>query len=163
MEDTLLTTGSRKDLLSAVESSLHSLPSLMELIITEQWVDATNEMDVQPGFEFETARRWGEISSTLDRITLSAHAMWKRIIANVWFPDFIDDNLVRAQGIKWFIKTVLTSPELPPQYLGVAYCLGGDEGMAALREAVGRHGVVPDFDIVPKDNGKPVISFPPHP
>jgi len=150
----------REDFLSALRNILPSLPCLSNLVIMD---DAANdEIDEERELEFQAVQTWGEVSPALTRVTLSTPTPWLRLIANIWLPDFSKNCPETAQTIKWFIKRILNSPELPLEYSVVGNHLGGRDGMAALKEAMERDGVVPAFDILRKADGQTVISFLPH-
>ncbi|KAJ7652729.1 hypothetical protein DFH06DRAFT_1205555 [Mycena polygramma] len=111
--------------------------------------------------EFETVRRWGDISPALRSAVLPSETAWARVRVreNVWYPATKSPNrpdmLVR---VKWFLRLVV-SLELDTGYLKVAEAVAGKDTVALLRGAVGRDGRVPQFEIAPTTVGMS-ISFP---
>ncbi|KAJ7910468.1 hypothetical protein B0H13DRAFT_1876724 [Mycena leptocephala] len=119
---------------SAFDDTLRCLPCLVGLIMVEgislrphglSWLEAALES------EFETVQRWGEISATLIKLTLPSTTHWARLFDNVWFPgNPSKDCPETVHCLKWLIKKVLTSPELPKEYRLLADGVGGAHEMA---------------------------------
>jgi hypothetical protein len=121
------------------------------------WLEAALES------EFETVQRWGEISATLIKLTLPSTTHWARLFDNVWFPgNPSKDCPETVHCLKWLIKKVLTSPELPKEYRLLADGVGGAHEMAALKAGMDQDGIVPAFDIRRREDGRTAISFPPY-
>ncbi|KAJ7653134.1 hypothetical protein DFH06DRAFT_527164 [Mycena polygramma] len=164
MKDFSVPTRRRDQFFAAMDGVLPSLPCLIGLIIVEssslrpmgiQWI--SEELDS----EFEIVQRWGALSPVLTRLTLPSTTLWLRLGDNIWFPgDPAKEGPATVLCLKWLIKKVLTSSDLPVAYRLAAVVTGGEDGMVILEEALERDGVVPAFDISRNADGSTVISFP---
>ncbi|KAJ6628151.1 hypothetical protein B0H10DRAFT_269367 [Mycena sp. CBHHK59/15] len=139
-----------------MDGTLRALPCLTTASILQGFrlfPGGVNADDLD--WEFDTVRRWGEISPTLTCARLPSETLWARIRGNIWFPgnesSNRDDMLVR---VKWFLIKVLTSEELDEDYDLIAYAVAGEDTVLALRQAIDLHGSVPEFILTQKEAGE---------
>ncbi|KAF7368832.1 hypothetical protein MVEN_00208400 [Mycena venus] len=157
------------DFISAVNDTLRSVPCLKTLIFNVRpsllhrppiWESLESE--------FEIVHMWGQISPTLFTVSLSPCTVWGRVGNNAWFPRSLvvaghSREAMDSQCLKWWITKVVTSPELPEDYYDLADYFAGETQMDALRIGVERDGLVPDFNIVRREDGRTQVSFLSHP
>ncbi|KAJ6505720.1 hypothetical protein C8R47DRAFT_1102269 [Mycena vitilis] len=148
--------------IAEVDTTVGALSSLTALSILQNPLRPPGLLDPRDlDGEFEMVRRWGAISPALRSAVLPSETAWARvrIRENVWYPATKSPNrpdmLVR---VKWFLRQVVSSPELDPGYLKVAEAVAGKDTVALLRGTVGRDGRVPQFEVAPTVMGMS-ISF----
>ncbi|KAJ7457200.1 hypothetical protein B0H11DRAFT_2063297 [Mycena galericulata] len=140
---------------SSVDAILHDLPCLESLDLFEG--SPTNSHEDTLEDEFEIVRRWGDHSPSLSFVTFpSRQTRWARWRGG-WIPclDALDDCI----NYKWFLKTVVSRPTLPPTYAGMAEYLVGTHGILAVWAALQRGEAVPDFVLL--EGGLPWVIVPP--
>lgn len=95
--------------------------------------------------EFQIVRRWGEQCPSLSLVLLPSNAAWA-CIRGAWLP-FLDGykDLRANVNYRWFFKTVLVGPPLPPVYAELAKSIAGSDGLLAIKDALVNGGVLPDF------------------
>ncbi|KAF7377897.1 hypothetical protein MSAN_00213400 [Mycena sanguinolenta] len=152
-------TPEKEDFLSAMDTTLRSLTCLAQLIVSDNTI-FDRIADVLEA-EFNRVRRWGDICPTLERVCLSGPwARWE----GLWLPGKCCTNEPESiECLKWLIKKIVTSPELPSLYRTLGNAFAGVVGMKVLEEAVKRGEAVPAFDILRTEGGDTVISFPSDP
>ncbi|KAJ6461060.1 hypothetical protein C8R45DRAFT_1108862 [Mycena sanguinolenta] len=151
-----------QNFLSAMEIALRSLTCLTSLTVSDS-TPFDRIADVLES-EFDRVRRWGDICPTLFHIGLSGAAMPWIGFKGLWLPAFCaNDHPDSAECLKWFLKKIVISPELPSLYRLLAEEYAGVAGMEVLEEAVKRGEAVPAFEILRKEGGGTIISFPSDP
>ncbi|KAJ7143771.1 hypothetical protein C8R44DRAFT_758861 [Mycena epipterygia] len=130
---------------SSIENALPLLPDLMSLQVLEGF--PAGPLDDEDGNDFETIRRWGELSSSLVCVSLLSNTWWGRY-CEVWFPgavdSFVKGSKITMEQRKW-LRAVVTSQTLPPNYLLLAEYLAGADGIAAVRKAIESGGDIPNL------------------
>ncbi|KAJ7143791.1 hypothetical protein C8R44DRAFT_973636 [Mycena epipterygia] len=133
-----------EDFFSSIENALSFLPDLMSLQVLEGF--PTGPLDDEDGNDFETIRRWGELSPSLVCASLLSNTRWRRY-REVWFPgavNFVEGCRITMEQRKW-LRAVVTSQNLPPKYLLLAEYLAGTDGIAAVRKVIESGGDIPDL------------------
>ncbi|KAF7377878.1 F-box domain-containing protein [Mycena sanguinolenta] len=148
--------------LAAMDTTLRSLTRLTNLIVTDNTLldriaDALES-------EFDRVRRWGDICPTLKRVCLSGKpTAWIRR-KGLWLPaNCITDHSESDECLRWFIKKVVLSPELPSDYRDLGKHFAGAAGMRVLTKAARKGEALPTFHVLRRESGRTVISFPSNP
>ncbi|KAF7377935.1 hypothetical protein MSAN_00217400 [Mycena sanguinolenta] len=154
-------TPEKEDFLSAMDNILPFLTSLAKLLVSDDTPSRLDRIGDKLESQFDRVRRWGDGCPTLTHIGVPTP--WRRVgrVVNVWAPVkcFTDDPKLE-ECLRWFIKKVAISPQLSAGYRRLARHFAGVDGMQVLNDAVKRGEVMPDFEILRKDGGGTVISFP---
>ncbi|KAJ6461052.1 hypothetical protein C8R45DRAFT_1179812 [Mycena sanguinolenta] len=148
-----------QDFLSAMDTALRSLTCLTQLVVSDRTLFARTADALES--EFDRVRRWGDVCPTLQRVCLSGTwARWK----GLWLPANCCGNQPESdECLKWLIKKIVISPELPSLYHSIANAFGGEAEMKVLKEAVKRGEAMPTFEILRREGGDTVILFPSDP
>ncbi|KAJ6461043.1 hypothetical protein C8R45DRAFT_1179808 [Mycena sanguinolenta] len=151
----------KADFLPAFEDTLHSLICLKNLIISDKSSCHLDRIGDVLESEFDRVRRWGKICPTLVCVRLSGEEATWACWDDIWIPASCGtDHPESVECLRWFIKKVLITPELPSLYLAMAMHFGAVDGILVLEEAVRRGEAMPAFDILRKEGGRTYISFP---
>ncbi|KAJ7436901.1 hypothetical protein B0H11DRAFT_2206867 [Mycena galericulata] len=140
---------------AAAEVVIGSLRSLKSLSIVQKALPRVFDPD-DLHWEFETVRRWGDMSPALHLCRLPSETTWIRIRAdsNVWYPTNSADGDGEVLGrFRWFLTTVITSTTLPPEYFAMLEVIAGKEMVAALKSSFEKEGVIPEFALAEKPAG----------
>ncbi|KAJ7263894.1 hypothetical protein C8J57DRAFT_420188 [Mycena rebaudengoi] len=142
-----------EEFFSGIDQALKSLTKLKALAIIQGSLPTILDPE-DLDWEFETVRRWADISPTIACVLLPSETKWMRIRTNVWYPtnnnDSVPDLLAR---FRWFIITVSNSTVLSPEYTAVLELISGKEIVRELKVGYERDGVLPQFTLAPKDGG----------
>jgi hypothetical protein len=143
-----------QEFISCMDDTIKSIPSLTSLCIVR---GTRLRPTLSPGdldWEFETVRRWGNISPALHCCILPSDTMWVRTSTNVWYPrnqsESLADLLTR---FRWFFTTVISSTSLPPAYGAMLEVIGGKDMVATLREVFEEEGELPRFELAQLPTG----------
>ncbi|KAJ7171102.1 hypothetical protein C8R46DRAFT_1190555 [Mycena filopes] len=158
-----------KLLLRAVDNMLPFLPALASLGL---FVCSSHSAVQTLDEEFTTVCKWGAVCPNLVCIQFQG-VSWihLRSVTSLRQPIWLRDpeNLIsvldhkRAMNaselayLKWFLRTALTSSELPPGYLEFARLIAGLDGLCAARQVLEKDGDIPDFVLLDSPWG---LSFP---
>ncbi|KAJ7751507.1 hypothetical protein DFH07DRAFT_525752 [Mycena maculata] len=139
---------------SCVDATIGSLRSLQVLSVVSMsgFPDALDPQDLDR--EFQTVRRWGDVSSSLRCCVFPSETKWIRIRPQVWYPtNTIDSTPDMLMRFRWFVTTVITSTALPAEYLAALELIGGKDLVAALKGSFEREGVLSEFVLSERSTG----------
>ncbi|KAJ6454134.1 hypothetical protein C8R45DRAFT_944725 [Mycena sanguinolenta] len=144
--------------ISHLDATISGLPSLTSLSILHGPQRPPGVLDPRDlDREFDTVRRWGDISPTLRCAVLPSETAWSRVYVqgNVWYPATKSPNIPdMIERVKWFLSlVVLSSQELSPGYVRIAEVVAGKETVSVLRTEVERLGRIPEFEVRPTATG----------
>ncbi|KAJ6461100.1 hypothetical protein C8R45DRAFT_1081081 [Mycena sanguinolenta] len=150
-------TPEKENFLSALDDILPSLTCLTNLIVLDGTPFHLDRIGEALESEFDRVRQWGAICPTLTHICVSNG--WLRTV-NVWLPvKCFTSDPESGECLRWLIKKIAISPELPVGYEAVAHYFAGVDGMQALGDAVSCGEDIPAFQILRKEGGGGVIVF----
>ncbi|KAF7346816.1 F-box domain-containing protein [Mycena sanguinolenta] len=144
--------------ISHFDATVSGLPSLTSLSILHGPQRPPGLLDPRDlDREFDTVRRWGDISPTLRCAVLPSETAWSRVYVqgNVWYPATKSPNIPdMIERVKWFLSLVVSSSrELSPGYVRIAEVVAGKETVSVLRTEVERLGRIPEFEVRPTATG----------
>ncbi|KAF7377932.1 hypothetical protein MSAN_00217100 [Mycena sanguinolenta] len=155
-------TPDKENFLSAIDDVLSSLTCLVELVV---WDDTPPIDSIGDAFEseFDRIRKWGDICPTL--IFASLTRTWARF-GVLWLPERSGTETEWIECLKWLIKKALNRRQSPSCYCAVVadlekgFHLVGSDEMQVLADAAVRGEALPAFDLLVKEDGRPMIVFP---
>ncbi|KAJ7023495.1 hypothetical protein C8F04DRAFT_1401655 [Mycena alexandri] len=132
---------------SCMDEPMKVLSALTSISVVQEITPGTLEAE-DLDWEFQTVRRWGDISPNLQCCILPSETKWMRSPSNVWYPRNHSDNAAdMLTRFRWFIETVIGSTALPPAYSAVLEMISGKEMVDALKRAFEQEGAVPELHL----------------